>query len=359
MPKERQGWDASTGDLTPGPRCTAQGLRQLLRRAPLNSSCERPSRRRRAVCSRGDQIRQKQRSGTQAPGTTHKSLPAGPGVGLRPERVHWGSSASGRHSPSLVKVHKKHHVVPEAGQPVGGGHGDDEGEHVVNEGVEGLRAGGRGCGTGPQRPPGPPRHTVTSLHSRRPLTSEPPHEAAASWGGGAREGLTPRVPPCTDSKAQRPTCSPHAGPRSTTWEPGYHGASLPENGQPVLKAEACSNHCPTPKPLALVHSQQHRRAVWSPPVCVGQAMMHQDSPRPARPWETGRAVWVDTDPAPQTLATGSRASACSLIRVGKKQHGSNSENPLCRCDRSLAFQSRCRAPYVLKEPPTLFHRGAS
>lgn len=43
-------------------------------------------------------------------------------------------------SPSLVQVHEKHHVVPEAGQPVGGGHGDDEGEHVVNEGVESLRA---------------------------------------------------------------------------------------------------------------------------------------------------------------------------------------------------------------------------
>lgn len=35
MPKERQGWDASTGDLTPGPRCAAQGLRRLLRRTPL------------------------------------------------------------------------------------------------------------------------------------------------------------------------------------------------------------------------------------------------------------------------------------------------------------------------------------
>lgn len=279
MPKERQGWDASTGDLTPGPRCAAQGLRRLLRRTPLQQlRATLMPHESRVLEGRSNQTEAALRhpgARRHPPPTTHQSLPAGPGVGLRPERVHWGSSASGRHSPSLVKVHEKHHVVPEAGQPVGGGHGDDEGEHVVNEGVEGLRAGGRGRGTGPQHPPGPPRHTVTSLHSRRPVTSEPPHEAGASWG---REGLTPRVPPCTDSKAQRPTCSPHAGPRSTTWEPGYHGAGLPENGQPVLKAEACSNHCPTPKPLALVHSQQHggpcgpHLCVWDRPRCTKTAL---------------------------------------------------------------------------------------
>lgn len=45
------------------------------------------------------------------------------------------------HSPPLVEVNQKHHVVPEAGQPVGRGHGDDEGEDVVDEGVESLRSG--------------------------------------------------------------------------------------------------------------------------------------------------------------------------------------------------------------------------
>lgn len=53
-----------------------------------------------------------------------------PGAGLGP------------HSPPLAQVHEEHHIVPEAGQPVGGGHGDDKGEHVVDEGVEGLRVGG-------------------------------------------------------------------------------------------------------------------------------------------------------------------------------------------------------------------------
>ena len=45
------------------------------------------------------------------------------------------------HSPSLVQVHEEHHVVPETRQPVGGGHGDDEGKDVVDEGVEGLPRG--------------------------------------------------------------------------------------------------------------------------------------------------------------------------------------------------------------------------
>lgn len=40
--------------------------------------------------------------------------------------------------PSLVEVNEKHHIVPEAGQPVGRRHGDDEGENVIDEGVKSL-----------------------------------------------------------------------------------------------------------------------------------------------------------------------------------------------------------------------------
>lgn len=45
------------------------------------------------------------------------------------------------HSPSLVEVDEEDQVVPETGQAVGGGHGDDEGEDVIDESVEGLRVG--------------------------------------------------------------------------------------------------------------------------------------------------------------------------------------------------------------------------
>ena len=38
----------------------------------------------------------------------------------------------------LVEIDQEHNVVPEAGHPVGGGHGDDKGEQVVNEGVKCL-----------------------------------------------------------------------------------------------------------------------------------------------------------------------------------------------------------------------------
>lgn len=41
-------------------------------------------------------------------------------------------------SPALVEVHEEDHVIPEAGQPVRGGHGNDEGEDVIDEGIEGL-----------------------------------------------------------------------------------------------------------------------------------------------------------------------------------------------------------------------------
>lgn len=41
--------------------------------------------------------------------------------------------------PSLVEVNEKHHIVPETGQSVGRWHGDDEGKHVVDEGVECLQ----------------------------------------------------------------------------------------------------------------------------------------------------------------------------------------------------------------------------
>lgn len=40
--------------------------------------------------------------------------------------------------PSLVKVNEENHVVPETGQSVGCWHGDDEGEHIINEGIECL-----------------------------------------------------------------------------------------------------------------------------------------------------------------------------------------------------------------------------
>ena len=41
-------------------------------------------------------------------------------------------------SPSLVEVNSEDQVVTEAGESVGGWHGDDEGEDVIYEGVEGL-----------------------------------------------------------------------------------------------------------------------------------------------------------------------------------------------------------------------------
>lgn len=45
--------------------------------------------------------------------------------------------------PSLVEVNEKHHIVPEAGQPVGRRHGDDEGENVIDEGVKSLKVNDR------------------------------------------------------------------------------------------------------------------------------------------------------------------------------------------------------------------------
>lgn len=40
--------------------------------------------------------------------------------------------------PSLAEVNEKHHVISETGQSVGRWHGDDEGKHVIDEGVERL-----------------------------------------------------------------------------------------------------------------------------------------------------------------------------------------------------------------------------
>lgn len=40
--------------------------------------------------------------------------------------------------PSLVEVNEKHNVVPETGQSVWRWHGDDEGKHIVDEGIECL-----------------------------------------------------------------------------------------------------------------------------------------------------------------------------------------------------------------------------
>lgn len=42
------------------------------------------------------------------------------------------------HIPSLVKVDEKHHIISETGQSVGRWHGDDEGKHVVDEGIKCL-----------------------------------------------------------------------------------------------------------------------------------------------------------------------------------------------------------------------------
>ena len=41
-------------------------------------------------------------------------------------------------SPHLVKIDYENDVVPEARDPVSGGHGDDEGKQVVDESVESL-----------------------------------------------------------------------------------------------------------------------------------------------------------------------------------------------------------------------------
>ena len=40
--------------------------------------------------------------------------------------------------PSLVQVDEEDHVVSETSQPVGRRHGDDEGEYIIDEGVESL-----------------------------------------------------------------------------------------------------------------------------------------------------------------------------------------------------------------------------
>lgn len=42
------------------------------------------------------------------------------------------------HLPSLVKVNKENYIIPETGQSMGCWHRDDEGEHIINEGVECL-----------------------------------------------------------------------------------------------------------------------------------------------------------------------------------------------------------------------------
>lgn len=40
--------------------------------------------------------------------------------------------------PSLVEVNEEHHIVSETGQSVGRRHGDDEGKHIIDEGIECL-----------------------------------------------------------------------------------------------------------------------------------------------------------------------------------------------------------------------------
>ena len=43
-----------------------------------------------------------------------------------------------RIEPALVQVDNEHDIISEAGNPVGGGHGDDEREQIVDERVERL-----------------------------------------------------------------------------------------------------------------------------------------------------------------------------------------------------------------------------
>lgn len=40
--------------------------------------------------------------------------------------------------PLLLELNKEHHIVPETHQLVGGGHDDDEGKDIINEGAEVL-----------------------------------------------------------------------------------------------------------------------------------------------------------------------------------------------------------------------------
>ncbi len=40
--------------------------------------------------------------------------------------------------PSLVEVNKKHHIVSETSKSVGRWHCDDEGKHIIDEGIESL-----------------------------------------------------------------------------------------------------------------------------------------------------------------------------------------------------------------------------
>lgn len=42
------------------------------------------------------------------------------------------------HVPSLVEVNEKHNIISETGQSVRCWHGDDEGKHVIDEGIECL-----------------------------------------------------------------------------------------------------------------------------------------------------------------------------------------------------------------------------
>lgn len=84
------------------------------------------------------------------------------------------------HSPSLVKVDQEDHVVPEAGQPVGGGHGDDEGKDVVDEGVEGLEGVGRAA-----------RAAMRGAHCCRPHPIGASQGGSRAGGGGAYTMYTP------------------------------------------------------------------------------------------------------------------------------------------------------------------------
>lgn len=120
---------------------------------------------------------------------------------------------------------------------MGGRHGDDEGEHVVDEGVEGLRA-GRAVR------PESPGHAVTSGRL-------PPSDLRATKVGKSR-GAWAHGDPGTDAMARRPTRPPQTAWRSTTWEPGVMEPACMECPR-TSKAEGSFDLPPPPTQHALVH----------------------------------------------------------------------------------------------------------
>lgn len=111
----------------------------------------------------------------------HREAPSPPG---RP-------GAAGADSPPLVQVDQEHHVVPEARQAVRGGHGDDEGEDVVDEGVEGLGDRDR------NRPLGVTRGCPAN--GPDPVPSDPSQQSPSQQTGHVQQCLSER-PRRTENK---------------------------------------------------------------------------------------------------------------------------------------------------------------